>query len=429
MLIWHMTGTRSGRPPDMAAARRSLDVILDLPPGRIVPSSPPVKRAVYFWLAGRYDTRKDEPPDMPRLRTALISVLLGLCVIGPAAAADEPAETKDAYKSKIMGLPFIYYSPETKLAFGFGGVYNFRAGRHKEATRTSSVWAYATYTLAKQYSFLLKPEIYLKNNSLSLSGSLRYERSPQFFYGTGNDAPATAKEAYTPRTFAFQFGVKRRVVGGLFGGLSFEFEDVTMEAIEPGGLLASGEYTGSNGGMLAGFGASLDWDTRDAVLFTRRGTFIQLLGDAYGALAGSDFSFSRFKLDIRKYISTGKDKVLVLQAFFLSTFGDVPFYKLGMLGGDSLLRGYYKGRFRDKALALVQAEYRVLISERIGVVGFAGLANVLPKFGVFEPDRLKYSLGTGLRYVINKRDGATLRLDLAWGRACFGLYATAQEAF
>jgi outer membrane protein assembly factor BamA len=202
-----------------------------------------------------------------------------------------------------------------------------------------------------------------------------------------------------------------------------------MEAIEPGGLLASGEYTGSSGGMLAGFGASLDWDTRDAVLFTRRGTFIQLLGDAYGALAGSDFSFSRFKLDIRKYISTGKDKVLVLQAFFLSTFGDVPFYKLGLLGGDSLLRGYYKGRFRDKALALVQAEYRVLISERIGVVGFAGLANVLPKFGVFEPDQLKYSIGTGLRYVINKRDGATLRLDLAWGRACFGLYATAQEAF
>lgn len=367
--------------------------------------------------------------DMPRLRTTLIAVLLVCCVCGRVATADEPAETKAAYKSKIMGLPFVYYSPETKLAFGLGGVYNFRAGRHKEATRTSSVWAYATYTLAKQYSVLIKPEIYLKSNSLSLSGSLRYERSPQFFYGIGNDAPATDKEAFTPRTFAFQFGVKRRVVGGLYGGLSFEFEDVTMEAIEPGGLLASGEYTGSSGGMLAGFGASLDWDTRDAVLFTRRGTFIQLLGDAYGALAGSDFSFSRFKLDIRKYISTGKDKVLVLQAFFLSTFGDVPFYKLGLLGGDSLLRGYYKGRFRDKALALVQAEYRVLISERIGVVGFAGLANVLPKFGVFEPDQLKYSIGTGLRYVINKRDGATLRLDLAWGRACFGLYATAQEAF
>jgi outer membrane protein assembly factor BamA len=368
---------------------------------------------------------------MHRLRTApvVLFVVLGVLLRVPMASADEPAGKSDPYKSKIAGLPFIYYSPETKLAFGLGGVYNFRAGRHKETTRTSSVWVYATYTLAKQYSLMLKPEIYLKNNSLCLFGSLRYDRSPQNFYGVGNDTPSTGGESYTPRTFAVQFGVKRRVVGAFFGGLSFEFEDVTMEKIKPGGLLASGEYTGSNGGMLAGFGASLDWDTRDAVLFTRRGTFIQLLGHVYGALAGSDFSFSRVKLDIRKYIPTAKDKVLVLQAFFLSTFGDVPFYKLGLLGGDSLLRGYYKGRFRDKALVLVQAEYRVLISERIGVVGFAGLANVLPKLGVFEPDKLKYSLGTGLRYVINKRDGATLRLDLAWGRACFGLYATAQEAF
>jgi outer membrane protein assembly factor BamA len=360
-------------------------------------------------------------------RTALAALLLALTAFVrlPAAAQEE----KDPYKSKIAGLPFVYYSPETKLAFGVGGVFNFRTGRSKATTRTSSVWAYATYTLAKQYSLLLKPEIYLKNNSLCLFGSLRYERSPQFFYGVGNDTASAAKESYTPRTLALQFGAKRRILGALFGGLSFEFENVTVEKVAPGGLLAAGDLTGSDGGMLAGFGASLDWDTRDAVLFPRRGTYIQLLGDAYGALAGSDFSFSRVKLDIRRYAPAGKDKVLVLQAFFLATFGDVPFYKLGLLGGDSLLRGYYKGRFRDKALVLAQAEYRVLISERIGIVGFAGLASVMPKLTAFGWDRLKYSLGTGLRYVINKRDGATLRLDLAWGRASFGLYATAQEAF
>ncbi|MCK7482530.1 MAG: hypothetical protein M0C28_39465 [Candidatus Moduliflexus flocculans] len=44
-------------------------------------------------------------------------------------------------------------------------------------------------------------------------------------------------------------------------------------------------------------------------------------------------------------------------------------------------------------------------------------------------EKLKFSVGTGLRYVVNKRDGTTLRLDLAWGRACFGLYLTAKEAF
>jgi hypothetical protein len=431
MLIWHMTGTRSGRPPDMAAAMRALDVMGDLTSGRIAPSPAPVKAAIYICRARGYHTREDERTGMTKLHLARASLVLILTVLlgAPAAAADETAPGSDSYKSKFSGLPFVYFSPETNLAFGLGGVYNFRAGQHKERTRTSSIWAYGTYTLAKQYSLLIKPEIYLKNNSLALFGSLRYERSPQFFYGVGADLPAANRESYTPRTFSVQVGVKRRVVGGLFGGLSFEFEDVTMEKIEDGGQLASGAFTGSRGGMLAGFGASLDWDTRDAVLFPHRGTFIQLLGDAYGALAGSDYSFSRLKVDIRKYVPAGASRVLVLQAFVLTTFGDVPFYKLALLGGDSLLRGYYKGRYRDKSLALLQAEYRVLVSERIGVVGFAGLANVFERFRDFEPGLLKYSLGTGLRYVINKRDGATLRLDLAWGRASFGLYATAQEAF
>jgi hypothetical protein len=42
---------------------------------------------------------------------------------------------------------------------------------------------------------------------------------------------------------------------------------------------------------------------------------------------------------------------------------------------------------------------------------------------------IKYSLGIGIRYVLNKHEGASARLDMAWGRAEFGLYLTTQEAF
>mgnify|MGYP001596689485 CR=1 FL=1 len=146
-------------------------------------------------------------------------------------------------------------------------------------------------------------------------------------------------------------------------------------------------------------------------------------------MAGSDYSFSRFKLDLRKYLPAGVNGVLAIQAYMLSTGGNVPFYKLALLGGDTLLRAYYKGRFRDKGLLLAQAEYRTLITKRIGVAGFAGLADVFPGFGDFNAGKIKFSVGSGLRYVLNKRDGTTVRLDLAWGQATFGLYLTAQEAF
>jgi hypothetical protein len=93
------------------------------------------------------------------------------------------------------------------------------------------------------------------------------------------------------------------------------------------------------------------------------------------------------------------------------------------------MRGYYKGRFRDKDILAVQAEYRVMVTKRIGVVGFAGLAGVFPDFSEFDLKAIKYSAGTGVRYMINKREGTTLRMDMAWGKASFGLYFTAQEAF
>jgi hypothetical protein len=63
------------------------------------------------------------------------------------------------------------------------------------------------------------------------------------------------------------------------------------------------------------------------------------------------------------------------------------------------------------------------------VAGFAGVADVFPRLAEFRVDRLKYSVGTGLRYMVNKREGTNLRLDMAWGKESFGLYFTAQEAF
>lgn len=372
-----------------------------------------------------------------RGRTGLLLIAAAAALIAAPAdlqakghsSQDKPAEKKAEYKAHLLGLPFLYYSPETKLAFGAGGILNFRAGRRKDATRPSTIYAYASYNLARQFTVLVKPEIYVRSNDLIFTGRIRYERTPQLFYGVGNATLAADAESYTPRTFAVQIGVKRRIVAGLFGGFGFDYERVTIEKVEAGGLLDAGAVTGSHGGLLAGFGGSLDWDTRDSVLFPLDGAFFQLSATAYGASAGSDFNFNRVELNLRKYFPMGARSVLALQTYLCSTGGDVPFYKLAMLGGDTLLRGYYKGRFRDKALALVQAEYRKLISGRIGVAGFAGLADLFPGWKGLEAGKLKFAAGSGLRYVINKRDGTTLRLDMAWGQASFGLYVTAQEAF
>ena len=373
-------------------------------------------------------------------RPARLAALLTLvCVFGPGRAAAQdvqaPAQTKapqnpkDAFKAHLIAIPFIYYTPETKLAFGGGGVLNFRAGRNKEQTRASSIWAFGAYNLAKQFQVAVKPEIYFERNRFFLRGILLFERTPQKFFGIGNDMPPSALESYTPRIVTVQVGVKKKLLGHFFAGLQYEFEQMTMEKVEPGGMLDSEDIPGSRGGLLSGFGVSLDWDTRDAVIFPRKGMFFQFTADTYGAMTGSDFSFTSVKIDLREYVPVAANQVLALQALLRSAGGEVPFYKLALLGGDSLMRGYYKGRYRDKDILAVQAEYRVKVTRRIGVVGFAGVADVFPSFADLNLNDIKYSLGTGVRYMVNKREGTNLRMDMAWGKRSFGLYFTAQEAF
>jgi len=361
---------------------------------------------------------------------AILTIALAAVLASPArVGGEDPPAEGSPYKARLIGIPFIYYSPETKLAFGGGGVFNFRVGRQKEKIRTSTVWAYASYNLARQFHVLVKPEVYLKRNDVFAHGDIRYERSPQLFYGIGNDMPASDEESFTPRILTVQAGLKRRIIGHLFAGLQYEFEQLWMEKVEPGGILETAGLVGSRGGTFSGFGFCLDWDTRDAVLYPRKGVLIQTGADGYIGLAGGDLSYTSVKLDIRRYVAVGARAVLAVQAYLHTTSGDVPFHRLALLGGETLVRGYYEGRYRDKGLLALQAEYRVLLTKRIGVVGFAGLADLFPGFGEFRLEKLKYSLGSGLRYMINTRDGTTVRLDMAWGGASFGLYLTAKEAF
>jgi outer membrane protein assembly factor BamA len=373
------------------------------------------------------------------LRPSVLAALIAVLSLPAASAAaqagpgDVPEKTApasaDVFKPRLTVIPFLYYTPETNVAFGGGGALTFRVGRKKTETRTSSVWAFGTYTLARQFQIVVKPEIYLSRDSFFLSGNLRYERTPQKFFGIGNDMPASAEEPYIPRVVTVELGVKKRFLGHFFAGIHYGFEQMTMEKVEPGGQLDEGEIPGSRGGLLSGFGVSLDWDTRDAVIFPRKGVYLQFAADTYGAMTGSDFTFTSLKFDFRKYFPVTAAQVLAVQALFKSGSGVVPFQKLAFIGGESLLRGYYRGRYRDKDILALQAEYRVLVWKRIGVAGFAGVADVFPRLAEFRVDRLKYSVGTGLRYMVNKREGTNLRLDMAWGKTSFGLYFTAQEAF
>jgi hypothetical protein len=348
----------------------------------------------------------------------------------PAGDVRKPGpEASQTFKPHIILLPIVYYTPETRLALGAGGVLNYRLGREKEKARPSSLWLLLIYTQNSQIQLQLRPEIYLSNNSYILNATVKYERFPLKFFGIGNDVSPAAAEVYTPETIALSLSLKRRIIGNVFGGIQYQLEKTIIQEVEAGGLLASGLITGSTGGVISGLGLNLSWDNRDNVLFPRRGSYLQVVAESFGSVLGSDYHYSVSRIDLRTYVPVMTTHVLALQVYIRNMKGNPPFYQLSMLGGPSIMRGTYSGLYRDKTLLAVQAEYRMPVWKRFGMVGFVGMGNVAAGLGSIELDHLRYSLGGGLRYKIDSREGTNLRLDLAWGKASHGLYMTVQEAF
>jgi outer membrane protein assembly factor BamA len=136
-------------------------------------------------------------------------------------------------------------------------------------------------------------------------------------------------------------------------------------------------------------------------------------------------------LDARKYFDfdTHGKSVLAFQSLSKLNKGEVPFRDMALLGGSKMMRGYIEGRFRDKVGIQIQTEYRQFIKGRFGMVLFAAAGNVAPSLGDISFGKTKWTLGTGLRYNINKADPTYIRIDYGFGKDTNGLYLTLGEAF
>jgi len=340
-------------------------------------------------------------------------------------------EQKEKNRPGLTVIPIIYYTPETKLAFGAGTLLTYRFGLFFKKARPSTFYLGAIYTQMKQFSFQFKPEIYLKNNSLFLTGNFLLEKFPTSFWGVGPNTTEAQKESYTPQTYFLEVGYQQKFLSEvpLYFGLKYHLERTLIKEKEPGKLLDQNLVIGSNGGLLSGPGIIINYDSRDNIFSPADGLYFQMYGFWNDRTFGSDFNYLSFKADLRQYLSVGENQVLAWQAVFDTCVGDVPFYKMPKVGGDSLLRGFYSGRFRERNMVAFQTEYRFPIWKRISGVVFGAMGSLASRFRDISWDNLKYSGGFGLRFKIIPKEKANLRVDFAFGPGTYGIYFKAGEAF
>ncbi len=351
----------------------------------------------------------------------------------PAAPKDpdrEKSETRPPRGSFIV-LPIIYNTPETGWGGGVGGMITFRLGATKARSRPSSINFIAEMTQNKQYTVNFKPEIYLKNDNYIFIGNFEVKRFPTSFYGIGNDTPEEIEEDYTYRMTTVEISLQRRLWAkkNIFAGLQYGYHHFDFIRFDPAGQLASGSIYGSRGGTVSSLDLTGRLDNRDNIFTPRRGNFFQLSLSFHGPLVGSGYSYTKLKLDFRKFFPILATHVLGLQLVFQASDGGTPFMSLPRLGGSIIMRGYFEGRYRDKILTALQAEYRLPVWWRFGLAAFLGAGDVSSSLGHLRLSAFKPSAGGGIRFKISSQEGSVVRVDFGYGKNCSGVYFTANEAF
>ncbi|MDP4739917.1 MAG: BamA/TamA family outer membrane protein [Crocinitomicaceae bacterium] len=335
-------------------------------------------------------------------------------------------------KSGLFVLPLLYYTPDTRWAAGAAGVYYFKVKPKlptDELPRVSYLQFLADYTQNKQLDTWATWQVFTRNENFLLKGDIRYRDFPDRFYGIGNNTDKTQEEKYSYNLFVLKSLQLKKIKPGFFLGFDYELEYEYGFNYTPGGQLENGSITGYQGGVGSALGLVGVIDTRDNIINPYKGRLAEVSTYFFTQPLGSTFSFQVLNGVYQQYWQLKPKHILAFQFKSRFSFGDVPFLDLSTLGNDDILRGYPKNRFRDRHFAATQLEYRFPLWWRFGAVAFAGVGDVFGPNSDLSTQNLKYSIGTGLRFVVDPAERLNIRLDYGYGTEGGYFYFVVGEAF
>ena len=379
------------------------------------------------------------------LKITILLVLVSLLQVGNAQAqliksytllgryvAKFTNDTTDPGKPRFLLYPTATYAPETSLELGISSLFLYNARGDYKNNRLSEINAFTFFTVRGQYGINIDNALYSHRDRWLFIGRARLQRFPLSYYGIGPDAkiedPATVD--------AFSIQIRQRALKGIAKNL-FVGPQIDYQTLSRVNFLQSDNNpvtmpTGAMGSANLGLGAGIIYDGRENILNPRQGFFGELAYLDYNPAWGSTFRFQSSNIDLRYYRPIGKTQVLAWQGFGQFMSGTVPFNQLALLGNETIMRGYYPGRFRDRAYVATQLEYRFLpfpFSKRLGAAAFVAVGTVAPTLSQLDFSKLLPAGGAGVRYFLFPKKDIFLRFDVGFTREGTGFYVFTGESF
>ncbi len=335
------------------------------------------------------------------------------------------------YKVRLIPVPLINYSPETRWGFGLGSQVLFRTRSTDSTGNLSNVGFVFVFTLNKQ--FIVNPnwDVFWRKGQIRMTGALLWQRYPDSFFGLGNETDISDGERFSSDYLLARNRFTRQIAPHFQLGAQYRFEHVYSMKTNAGGIFDTRIIPGETGYTASGLGVAMIYDTRDHNLYPFKGWYMILSHHTYSRFLGGNTDLTSLRLDLRKYINPGKGShIIALQAVAQVNSNLPPFKMMATFGGNELMRGYFFGRNRDQHMYALTAEYRFPIFWRFIGVAFASAGNTAGRYSSPAFNNLKFAGGGGLRFTIDAKERINVRFDAGFGTdGSRGFYLAIGEAF
>jgi outer membrane protein assembly factor BamA len=305
------------------------------------------------------------------------------------------------------GVPIIGYDDKSGWLYGGAGfIYS-----DNEPGINAGLFAVSNFN--DFYSSTLNYEQRKSNWLLAFHGLA--ERSFDNYYGEGdltstNNPYVISMEHFESKpTLMYRFVPHFRV--GFFDDYRSRVETGSVRS----GISESGDlrrlFPDENTNAI---GMHVEWDTRDKIINTRKGNFLQL-NVTYGSPAWTSWpgaiGFTQFQMDLRRFLTLYRHVTLGSRLVGALSEGAPTYLFRYRLGGLDTMRGYEDNRFRGKNFCVIQEEIRWYIIKWLSV----NISTDLGDIGDDSFHQAKLTEQVGIRLGLPPDWVQKMRIDLGYG--------------
>jgi len=162
---------------------------------------------------------------------------------------------------------------------------------------------------------------------------------------------------------------------------------------------------------LAALTPSLTLDMRDNFFTPTRGWYADLSVPLFREALGGDRNFEKAVLTAMHYRPLSRSLFFSVRGTGRASSDGTPFY----LRPFVVLRGVQALRYQGEQAAEVEAELRWQLHPRFSLVGFGGAGIARSEIGQRNPEETVTTAGAGFRYLVARKHGLHMGLDVALG--------------